>query len=76
MASICQGKPLQVEVGSFFRYIRIFGGFTSTKGSLSLLQWPRESSINQQLVKAEVWGGRETQTKALLGGGDRAVIKR
>lgn len=31
----------------FFRYICIFGGFTSTKVSLNLLQWPRESSINK-----------------------------
>lgn len=45
----------------FFRHICIFSGFTSTKDSLSLLQWPREGSINQQLVKVEACGGEETQ---------------
>lgn len=45
----------------FLRHICIFGGFTSVKGSLNLLQWPREGSINQQLVKVEACGGGETQ---------------
>lgn len=63
VTSICRGKPLQEGSRLFFRYICIFGSFTSTKESLNLLQWPRESSINQQLVKVKAWGGGETRNK-------------
>lgn len=47
----------------FFRPICIFGGFTSTKDSLNLLQWPREGCINQQLTKVEACGEEETQNE-------------
>lgn len=47
----------------FFRHICIFGGFISTKDSLNLLQWPREGSTNQQLVKVGACGGGETQNE-------------
>lgn len=55
--------PRQTSSGArrlFLRNICISGRFTSTKDSLNLLQRPRESSINQPLVKAEAWGGGET----------------
>lgn len=57
------GQATSGENRLFFRHIGIFGGFTSTKSSLNLLQWPREGSINQQLVKVEVCGGEETQNE-------------
>lgn len=60
----------------FFTWICVSGGFASTGDSWNLPQWPRESPINQQLVKAETWGGGESHHETLLGGADRAVIKR
>lgn len=57
--------PGQATSGNrpFFRHICGLGGFTSAKYSLNLLQWPREGSINQQLVKVEAYGGGETQNE-------------
>lgn len=56
------GQTTSVGSGSFSDP-SVLLGVTSTKHSSNLLQWLKESSINQQLVKVKAWSGEETQTE-------------